>query len=193
MVRRKPVKILRIWRATDPGEVAAYVLVASLSNPHGRMRSTRPTIAEEEIAVPESRPKENTLVERLNGFSTIRAGAGTDQWSSAHYALGISEKTVGAERLSMNVARLPAGASIDPHIHDGYEVGLYILQGRVQHRFGPGLTSSLVNGPGDFIFVEPGVPHSAHNLSDSEPVVVVVARTSADEWARAIPYVPGQD
>lgn len=141
----------------------------------------------------ESGSENNTFVERLGGFSTIRAGAGSDQWSNAHYALGISKKTVGTEGLSMNVARLPAGASIDPHIHDGYEVGLYILQGRVEHRFGPGLSKSLVNGPGDFIFVEPGVPHSAHNLSNNEPVVVVVARSTSDEWARAIPYAPGQD
>ena len=134
----------------------------------------------------------NPLVERLGGFSTIRAGAGNDQWSSAHYHLGLSAKTVGSQTLSMNVARLPAGESIEPHIHDGYEVGLYVLQGRLEHRFGPGLAQSLVNGPGDFIFVEPGVPHSAHNLSESDPVVVVVARTTADEWARAIPYDPQQ-
>jgi uncharacterized RmlC-like cupin family protein len=136
---------------------------------------------------------ENSMVERLGGFSTIRAGAGHEQWSAAHYQLGLSEKTVGSTTLSMNVARLPAGESIGAHIHDGYEVGLYVLQGRLEHRFGLGLANSLVNGPGDFIFVESGVPHSAHNLSDTEPVVVVVARTSSDEWARGIPYEPGKD
>jgi uncharacterized RmlC-like cupin family protein len=119
-------------------------------------------------------------IERLGGFSTIRAGAGDDQWSGAHYAVGLSEKTVSSRVLSMNVARLPAGGTIEAHIHDGYEVGLYVLEGRLEHRF----------GPGDFIFVEPGVPHAACNLSDTEPVVVVVARTSAEEWARAIPYNP---
>ena len=136
---------------------------------------------------------EDDHIERLGGFSTIRAGAGANQWSSAHYAVGLSAQTVGSHILSMNVARLPAGASIEAHIHDGYEVGLYVLEGRLEHRFGPGLTKSLINGPGDFIFVEPGVPHAAFNLSDTEPVVVVVARTSAAEWARAIPYDPAQE
>ncbi len=140
-----------------------------------------------------AQPETNPLIERLGGFSTIRAGAGSEQWSGAHYNLGLSETTVGSKTLSMNVARLPAGESIEAHIHDGYEVGLYVLRGRVEHRFGPGLANSLVNGPGDFIFVESGVPHSAHNLSDSEPVVVVVARTTADEWARAIPYDPADE
>jgi len=143
--------------------------------------------------VAESREDSHGRVERLGGFSTVRAGGETDQWSAAHYNLGISARTVGSSGLSMNVARLPAGESIEPHIHDGYEVALYVLQGRVEHRFGPGLTQSLVNGPGDFIFVEPGVPHSAHNLSDSEPLIVMVARTTADEWARAIPYQPDDD
>ena len=140
----------------------------------------------------ESRQDAGDRVERLGGFSTVRAGGETDQWSAAHYHLGISAGTVGSTGLSMNVARLPAGESIEPHIHDGYEVGLYVLEGRLEHRFGSGLTQSLVNGPGDFIFVEPGVPHSAHNLSDSEPVMVLVARTSAEEWARAIPYAPDE-
>ncbi|HEX3723389.1 MAG TPA: cupin domain-containing protein [Nitrolancea sp.] len=132
-------------------------------------------------------------IERLGGFSTVRAGAGGDRWSGADYAMGLSRTTVGSNSLSMNVARLPAGGSIEPHIHDGYEVGLYVLEGRLEHRFGPGLKQSLVNGPGDFIFVESGVPHAAHNLSDVDPVVVVVARTSADEWARVVPYDSDQE
>jgi uncharacterized RmlC-like cupin family protein len=135
-------------------------------------------------------PRENSAVERLDGMATIRAGTGSDQWSGASYALGLSDRTVGARVLSMNVARLPPGGRIEPHVHDGYEVGLYVLQGRLEHRFGPGLRQTLVNAAGDFIFVEPGVPHAARNLSDTEPVVVVVARTTPDEWARVIPYDP---
>lgn len=144
------------------------------------------------VAVSETQLDENRI-ERLGGFSTVRAGAGADRWSGADYAVGLSRKTVGSNTLSMNVARLPGGGTIEAHIHDGYEVGLYVLEGRLEHRFGPGLTQSLVNGPGDFIFVESGVPHAAYNLSDVDPVVVVVARTSADEWARVVPYDPGQE
>jgi uncharacterized RmlC-like cupin family protein len=127
-------------------------------------------------------------IERLDGFATVRAGAGQDRWSAASYARGISAASVGARTLSMNVATLPPGGRIEPHIHDGYEVGLYVLSGRLEHRFGPRLEQSLVNGSGDFIFVQPGVPHLALNLSDHEPVVVVVARTTADEWARVLPF-----
>jgi hypothetical protein len=32
------------------------------------------------------------------------------------------------------------------------------------------------------------VPHEVFNLSDTEPVVAVVARSSADEWDNIVPY-----
>ncbi len=130
------------------------------------------------------------IEEHPDGFSTIRQGAGHDSWQGAAYQLGVGAKTVDAQQLSMNVARLPAGGIIPAHVHDGFEVSLYILSGRLEHRFGPNLRSSIINGPGDFIFVKPGVPHAVRNLSDTEPVVVVVARSTADEWDRITPY-PG--
>jgi demethylmenaquinone methyltransferase/2-methoxy-6-polyprenyl-1,4-benzoquinol methylase len=128
-----------------------------------------------------------------DGLATIRRGAGGEQWQGADYQLGVAAKTVGASQLSLNVSRLPPGGSIPAHVHEGFEVALYVLGGRVEHRFGPGLRSVLVNGPGDFIFVKPGVPHAVKNLSDSEPVVVVVARSTPDEWDRIRPYDPAQD
>jgi uncharacterized RmlC-like cupin family protein len=44
------------------------------------------------------------------------------------------------------------------------------------------------NTAGDFIYIEPGVPHEVFNLSDTEPIVAVVARSAADEWDKIIPY-----
>ncbi len=65
---------------------------------------------------------------------------------------------------------------------------LYILQGKVRHEYGPGLKKSIDNGPSDFIYIEPGVPHEVFNLSDTEPVVAVVARSDATEWENIVPY-----
>ena len=50
-----------------------------------------------------------------------------------------------------------------------------------------------MNQAGDFIFIKPGVPHEVYNLSDREPIVAVVCRTSADEWDNIIPYDPAED
>jgi uncharacterized RmlC-like cupin family protein len=104
----------------------------------------------------------------------------------------MSGKNVGAKALSMNVATIPPGGVAGAHIHVGFEVMLYILQGRVRHEYGPGLGQAVENEAGDFIYIEPGVPHEVFNLSDTEPVVAVVARSSADEWDRIVPYERGR-
>lgn len=127
-------------------------------------------------------------VERLGGITVIRASGDCREWNGIRYKLGMSGKNVGATALSMNVATIPPGGVAAAHIHDGFEVMLYVLQGRVRHEYGPGLTEAVENGPGDFIFIEPGVPHEVFNISDTEPVVAVVARSDANEWDRIIPY-----
>jgi uncharacterized RmlC-like cupin family protein len=129
-----------------------------------------------------------STVERLGGITIIRAGDDCREWNGIRYKLGMSGKNVGAKALSMNVATIPPGGVAAAHIHDGFEVMLYILEGRVRHEYGDGLRQSVENGPGDFIFIEPGVPHEVFNLSDTEPVVAVVARSDASEWDRIIPY-----
>jgi uncharacterized RmlC-like cupin family protein len=88
----------------------------------------------------------------------------------------------------MNVATIPPGGTAYAHIHVDFEVMLYILEGRVRHAYGPGLRHTIDNQAGDFIFIEPGVPHEVYNLSDAEPVVAVVARSDASEWENIIPY-----
>jgi uncharacterized RmlC-like cupin family protein len=59
---------------------------------------------------------------------------------------------------------------------------LYILEGRVRHDYGERLAQRVEHTAGDFIFIEPGVPHEVFNLSQTEPVVAVVARSTPDEW-----------
>ncbi len=132
-------------------------------------------------------------VERAEGIWVIRGSGDCRAWNGIHYKLGMSGKNVGATELSMNVATIPPGGVAAAHIHVGFEVMLYILEGRVRHSFGPGLRHAIDNQAGDFIFIEPGVPHEVTNLSATEPVVAVVARSSADEWDRIVPYDPSGD
>ncbi|MFQ5630276.1 MAG: cupin domain-containing protein, partial [bacterium] len=127
-------------------------------------------------------------VEKHDGISTIRGGGANREWNNIRYKSGMSGKNVGAKMLSVNVATIPPGGVAYAHIHDDFEVMLYILEGRVRHEYGPGCRKTLENQAGDFIFIEPGVPHEVFNMSDTEPVVAFVARSSADEWDRIIPY-----
>ena len=126
-------------------------------------------------------------VEAGAGIAVIRGSANCREWNGIHYALGMSSRNVGARQLSMNVATIPPGGVAGAHIHVDFEVMLYILEGRVRHAYGPGLSQVVDNQTGDFIFIEPDVPHEVYNLSESAPVVAVVARSSADEWDKIIP------
>ena len=127
-------------------------------------------------------------VEDLDGITVIRGGGGTRHWNGIHYKEGMSLKNVGSHELSVNIATIPPGGVAKAHIHDGFELMLYILEGRVRHEYGPGLTRVVENEAGDFIFIKSGVPHEVFNMSDTEPVVAFVARSAADEWDRIIPY-----
>src|SRR6266513_6522418 len=112
-----------------------------------------------------------------DGILTIRGGGARREWNGIHYKQGMSAKNVGTTKLSMNVATIPPGGVAYAHIHAGFEVMLYILQGRVRHEYGPNCSLRIDNEAGDFIFIEPGIPHEVFNLSATEPVVAVVARS----------------
>ena len=127
-------------------------------------------------------------VEGGDGISVIRGGGNCRSWNNIQYRVGLSARNVGASKLSMNVATIPPGGVAYAHIHVGFELMLYILEGRVRHEYGPGLSRSVENQAGDFLFIEPGVPHEVFNLSPTEPVVAVVARSDATEWEHIIPY-----
>ena len=127
-------------------------------------------------------------VEGRDGISVIRGHGNCRDWNGIHYKIGMSGKNVGAKELSMNVATIPPGGVAYAHIHDGFEVMLYILEGRVRHEYGAGLKQSVENEAGDFIFIEPGVPHEVFNVSDTDPVVAVVARSDPSEWQNIVPY-----
>ena len=126
--------------------------------------------------------------EGKTGIFVIRGSENCRDWNGIHYKAGLSEKNVPARKLSMNVATIPPGGVAYAHIHVGFEVMLYILEGRVRHEYGEGLTEIVENKAGDFIFIEPGVPHEVFNMSDTAPVVAVVARSDASEWQNIIPY-----
>jgi len=129
-----------------------------------------------------------SAVEGDDGILVIRGSEICRGWNGIRYKTGMSAKNVGASKLSMNVATIPPGGVAKAHIHVGFELMLYIMQGRVRHEYGPGLKKVLENQAGDFLFIQPDVPHEVFNLSDTEPVVAVVARSDADEWEHIVPY-----
>ncbi|WP_127998414.1 cupin domain-containing protein [Piscinibacter defluvii] len=106
------------------------------------------------------------------------------------YFLGISGQTVGAQGLAMHLVVIPPGARAEPHLHRGYETAIYVIEGRVETRWGEGLVHSVVSEAGDFLFIPADVPHEAINLSATEPARAIVARNDPAEQDRVEPYAP---
>jgi len=104
------------------------------------------------------------------------------------YFIGISGATAGSTGLSMHLIAIPPGGRSEPHSHQHHETAIYVLEGRVETRYGPGLVSSVVSEPGDFLFIPPGEPHVAINLSATEPARAIVARNDAAEQDNVVPY-----
>ncbi|MGF6754568.1 cupin domain-containing protein [Paraburkholderia sp. GAS42] len=109
------------------------------------------------------------------------------------YFVGLSAQSAGTRGLSMYLIVVPPGGHAEPHAHRGYETGIYVLEGSVETRYGPGLRESVVTEAGDFLFIPPGVPHQPFNLSDTTPAKAIVARTLADENEQVVPYDPADD
>jgi uncharacterized RmlC-like cupin family protein len=74
--------------------------------------------------------------------------------------------------------RLP----VSPRSREAARLPYIHLRDGTRHEYGEGLRKSVDNEAGDFIFIEPGVPHEVLNLSVTEPVVAVAARSDASEW-----------
>ena len=71
----------------------------------------------------------------------IRPDRAVDTLQRLPYFIGVSGHTVGATGLSMHLVVIPPGARAEPHIHLGYETGIYVIEGRVETRFGEGLSA----------------------------------------------------
>jgi uncharacterized RmlC-like cupin family protein len=95
--------------------------------------------------------------------------------------VGISADTAGAKGLCMNMVMIPPGAAAEPHLHRGYETAIYLLQGEVEHRYGPQLEKSLIVRAGDFLYIPADVPHQPVNLSPDITAIAIVARNDAHE------------
>lgn len=153
------------------------------------MSENNPKAETPSLQTEDLQPKDlEQFVEGSDGVLVIRGADNCRGWNGIKYKPGMSSKNVGSKKLSMNVATIPPGAVAFAHIHVDFEVMLYILEGKVRHEYGPGLKQSIDNKAGDFIYIEPGVPHEVFNLSETEPVVAVVARSDASEWENIVPY-----
>jgi uncharacterized RmlC-like cupin family protein len=124
---------------------------------------------------------------------TVRPDRAVATRQQLPYFVGISGATAGTKGLSMHLVVIPPGGTAAPHRHRDFETAIYVLEGRVETRYGPGLAQSVVNEAGDFLFIPPDLPHQALNLSDTEPARAIVARNDPNEQENVVPYDPDDD
>ena len=136
---------------------------------------------------------EPTIIGERDGkdIVTVRVTEASQSKQALPIFAGISGKTAGSKTLSLLKVVIPPGAAADAHVHKGFESAIYLVQGRVETRYGEGLKKSVVNEAGDFIFVPPDVPHQPYNLSDTELVIAIVARSDPNEQEHTILYDEG--
>ena len=97
------------------------------------------------------------------------------------YNVGVSAETVGARALHMQVATIPPLGRGKAHKHPAHETAIYALTGVSGVWHGDNLEHHDLVRPGDFFYIPANVAHLPYNPSDSEEVVVLIARTDPNE------------
>jgi uncharacterized RmlC-like cupin family protein len=90
--------------------------------------------------------------------------------------IGVSAETTGSGGIYAAIVSTGPGAKSTVHHHRECETAIYILEGSARFRFGEGLSKSVEAGVGDFVYIPAHAVHTEDNLSDSEPLRVLISR-----------------
>lgn len=84
------------------------------------------------------------------------------------------EEAFQSGRMWAGVAHNAPKAFSGWHHHGDYESAIYVLSGRIRIECGPGGSTLLEGGPGDFLFIPAGEVHREGNPLDETAEVVLV-------------------
>src|SRR5277367_405674 len=113
----------------------------------------------EDLETPLAEVESNLPTTHAPGLVAVRPTAEIITRQHLPSFVGISAATAGAKGISMNLVSIPPGGAAIPHFHRGFETAVYLVQGRVETRYGPGLTHSVINHAGDFLYIPADLPH----------------------------------
>jgi uncharacterized RmlC-like cupin family protein len=103
----------------------------------------------------------------------------------------ISASMTGAEGVWVGHVTLPPAMRSSVHHHGESESAIYIISGHAEFRTGPDLSQVHSADPGDFVWVPPYEVHVEANRSDTEPVEMVVIRSTQEAIVVNLPDPPG--
>lgn len=93
---------------------------------------------------------------------------------------GVSADTTDAESIWMGRPTGPPGMDSGPHHHGEAETAGYVLSGITRVYWGEDYEKYVELEAGDMVYVPPYLPHVERNMSDTEPVEFVTARSPAN-------------
>ena len=102
------------------------------------------------------------------GASRVRASG--RKWKRNQSKTREGKKNRGGKKPKKNGGRNPPGGNPGGKIQEGFEGKVKNLEDRVRHDYGERLSRRVEHQAGDFIFIEPGVPHEVYNMSQTDPV-----------------------
>lgn len=103
----------------------------------------------------------------------------------------IAQRTVGAQKIWLGYVELGGGLVSAVHHHGEAESGIYIISGDARFYAGDRLDVAVEAHAGDFVWVPPHLVHVEMNASASEPVRMVVARSTQDSLTFNLPTPAG--
>lgn len=95
----------------------------------------------------------------------------------AHRVSGVSIAHTPATRIWFGQVSNDPGFRSLPHHHGAAETGGYVLRGAARIYYGENFSQWVDMAPGDFVFVPPFMPHVEANMSTTEDLVWLTART----------------
>lgn len=99
------------------------------------------------------------------------------QSANARRYSGISRENTDTDNLWFGRIHTGPGEFSEPHHHAEAETGGHVFKGAAYVRWGERMENIMYVKEGDFVYVPPFVPHIEGNLSRSEEVVWLTART----------------
>lgn len=105
----------------------------------------------------------------------------------------VSERLTSSENLWMGLSILEPGLKTGVHHHGASETALYVVRGVGRWWIGSKLNEPVEAQPGDFLYIPPNVLHWEENVSTTDPVEMIVARSTMEAIVVNVddhPYAP---
>jgi uncharacterized RmlC-like cupin family protein len=129
------------------------------------------------------RQGQSTIPERDNGVRVVKPLQFDDRTPQTNGMLrlaAVSHDLVGSEALWAGVMLADPGTASSVHHHGALETVVYVLSGTSKVRWGSRLEHEVDLEPGDFLFIQPFVPHQEINPSPDQPTEWVVVRSGRE-------------